>query len=129
MERVLWILAGGYGFAGVALGAFGAHALRPLFAQAADPAKCAEWWHTATEYHLVHALAIGLTAALFRRGESRAAAVAGCAFAAGVLVFSGSLELMATTGTLWLGAVTPIGGVLLLVGWAALVVGAAKLRA
>jgi len=126
MERVLLILAGVYGFVGVALGAFGAHALRPVFDRANDAAKRAEWWHTATQYHLVHALAIGLAAWLLSRSQSTAATVAGFAFAAGVLLFSGTLYTMAVTGIRWLGAITPIGGLLLLIGWAAVIVAAAK---
>jgi len=126
MERVLLILAGVYGFLGVAFGAFGAHALRPVFDRAIDAAKRGEWWHTATQYHLVHALAIGLAAWLFSRSQSTAATVAGFAFAGGVLLFSGTLYTMAVTGIRWLGAITPIGGLLLLIGWAAVIVAAAK---
>lgn len=126
MERALLILAGVYGFLGVALGAFGAHALRPVFDRATDAAKRAEWWHTATQYHLVHTLAIALAAWLLARSQSTAATVAGFAFAAGVLLFSGTLYTMAVTGLRWLGAITPIGGLLLLVGWAAVIVAAAK---
>ncbi len=125
MERVLLILAGVYGFVGVAFGAFGAHALRSVFDRATDAAKRAEWWHTATQYHLVHALAIGLAAWLLSRSQSTAATVAGFAFAAGVLLFSGTLYTMAVTGIRWLGAITPIGGLLLLIGWAAVIVAAA----
>lgn len=128
MERVLLVLAGVYGFLGVALGAFGAHGLAPVFARAADSAKRVEWWHTATQYHLVHALAIALAAWLVGRTQSTAATVAGFAFATGVAIFSGTLYTMAITGIRWLGAVTPLGGVALLVGWAAVVVAALAAR-
>ena len=125
---MLLILAGVYGFLGVALGAFGAHGLAPVFARATDAAKRLEWWHTATQYHLVHALALALAAWLVGRTHSVAATIAGAAFATGVLIFSGTLYAMAITGARWLGAITPIGGVLLLVGWAAIVVAALALR-
>lgn len=127
MERIAWIVAGVYGFLGVGLGAFGAHALRPTFERAADAAKRLEWWHTATLYHLVHAGALGLSAVLIGRGGGAWAAASTWAFATGVLVFSGSLYVMAASGARWLGAVTPLGGVALLVGWASFVVAAARL--
>jgi uncharacterized membrane protein YgdD (TMEM256/DUF423 family) len=128
MERVLLILSGVYGFLGVALGAFGAHGLRPVFERAEDASKRFEWWHTATQYHLIHALAIALAAWLVGRTGSAAATIAGFSFATGVALFSGTLYAMALTGTRWLGAITPIGGVLLLVGWAAVVVAAFAIR-
>ncbi len=128
MERALFVVSGVYGFLAVALGAFGAHALRPVFARAADAAKRLEWWQTASQYHLAHALAIAVAAILLGRTQHGAAGVAGGAFAAGVLVFSGTLYAMALGGPRWLGAVTPLGGTLLLVGWGALVVAALALR-
>ena len=95
---------------GVALGAFGAHGLEDRLAPAAIA-----WWQTAVEYQMWHALAmvaLGL-------GPLRARAAAWL-FAAGILLFSGSLYLMALTGTRALGMVTPVGGLLLIAGWAAL---------
>lgn len=112
-----WIVrvAGGLGFLGVALGAFGAHALADLLEQAGR----VETWETAVLYHLVHAVALlvlGLTEGLAgRRG------VALC-WIVGIAIFSGSLYLLCLTGATWLGAVTPLGGLALLAGWARLVV-------
>jgi uncharacterized membrane protein YgdD (TMEM256/DUF423 family) len=100
------------GFLGVALGAFGAHGLKETIAQFPQGP---EWWTKATLYHLVHAAAALATA----RADGRASASTWC-FAAGVLLFSGSLYAMALTGATWLGAVTPVGGVCLLAGWALL---------
>lgn len=100
------------GFLGVAAGAFGAHALRDSVT-----AERLAIFETAARYHLVHALAI-LAAHLLR------APFAGWAFLAGTIVFSGSLYLLVVLDRSWLGAVTPIGGVLLLAGWAALAVAA-----
>jgi uncharacterized membrane protein YgdD (TMEM256/DUF423 family) len=97
------------GFLGVALGAFGAHALKERFAAHAD---ASEWWKTAVLYHLIHAVAALATG----RADGRASASTWC-FVAGVLLFSGSLYVMALTDTRWLGAVTPLGGVAFLAGW------------
>lgn len=95
------------GFLGVALGAFGAHALKERLTP-----EGAEWWKTATLYHLVHA-----ATALATGGEGGRASAATWCFAAGVALFSGSLYAMALTDVRWLGAVTPVGGVALLAGW------------
>ena len=107
------------GFIGVAAGAFGAHAIRERVS-----VERLDNWKTAADYQLWHALATiaaGLAAA---RWESGAAAVAGWCFVAGTLVFSGSLYTLAVTDRRKLGAITPMGGVLFLFGWALLVVAA-----
>ena len=121
MDRWLVVLCGVLGFVGVALGAFGDHALEAVFAAAADGADRARWWDTAVRYQMVHALALGLCAWLATQTQSKAPRVAGAAFALGVLIFSGTLYAMALGAPRFLGAITPIGGVSLLVGWAALV--------
>lgn len=128
MERMLMIVGSVYGFLAVALGAFGAHGLKSFLAALEDGAQRQAWWQTAAHYHLMHALALVLTAYVASRTESTAVLVAGVGFALGVLVFSGSLYVMTLTGIRWLGAITPIGGLLLLLGWAALGVAAFKLR-
>ena len=99
-------VAGVLGFIGVALGAFGAHGLKNILA-ANDTASI---WQTAVLYHLLHAVA-ALWAA-----ERRPSAV--WLWTAGVTIFSGSLYILAVTNIRWLGAVTPVGGLLLLAGWA-----------
>lgn len=96
------------GFTGVALGAFGAHGLKDVLAANGTLAI----WQTAVLYHLVHAVA-SLWAA------ERKPAVT-WVWAAGIAVFSGSLYALALTNVRWLGAITPIGGILFLVGWAML---------
>lgn len=121
MDRLLVVLAGVLGFLGVGLGAFGAHGLRSFLDALADGARRAEWWETAARYHLVHALAIAFAAWLASRGPGLGARAAGVCFALGILVFSGSLYAMTWTGARWLGAVTPIGGLLLMAGWACVV--------
>lgn len=96
----------------VTAGAFGAHGLEKLL----EPRLLANF-HTGAEYQMYHALALGLTA-LTARGRART--FAAWAFLIGILLFSGSLYALALTGIRKLGAITPIGGVAFLVGWAAL---------
>ncbi len=101
------------GLTGVALGAFGAHLLKPRLS-----ADMLALWKTAVEYHFYHALglaAIGLLALHLPR--SRPLAWAGWLMTAGVILFSGSLYALALSGAGWLGLVTPFGGVSLLLAW------------
>lgn len=101
------------GFSGVALGAFGAHGLRERI----SPAML-EVYRTGVLYHLIHALAV-LGLALGAERIRRARIIAAL-FAGGVVLFSGSLYLLAITGVRALGAVTPFGGLAFLAGWALL---------
>jgi uncharacterized membrane protein YgdD (TMEM256/DUF423 family) len=100
----------------VLAGAFGAHALQGRLAD-----KALATYEIAVRYQTYHALALVLCGLLAERGWRTAAAAR--AFAAGVLVFSGSLYALVLTGATWLGAVTPLGGVLLVLGWALLALG------
>jgi len=127
MERLFLLLAGVYGFLAVALGAFGAHGLKGFLERVPDGAQRLTWWQTGSQYHLAHALALGLAAYLANRTGSAAATVAGWCFAGGVVLFSGSLYAMTLTGIRPLGAVTPIGGLLMLAGWASVAVAALRL--
>ena len=112
-----WLAASGIsGFLAVALGAFGAHGLTTRLAHIADGQKRLGWWQTAAHYHLVHALALGLVALVIARAPQ--ARFAGYGFVIGSLLFSGSLYVMALGGPRWLGAVTPLGGLAYLAGWA-----------
>jgi uncharacterized membrane protein YgdD (TMEM256/DUF423 family) len=122
------VVAAASGFLAVALGAFGAHGLRARFAELDDVAKRLEWWTTAAQYHLAHSVALALIGLLILSRDSTAARVSGYCMMVGIVVFSGSLYVMTLTGVRALGAVTPIGGLALLGGWAALVVAAAALR-
>lgn len=120
-DRILLAASGVFGFLGVGLGAFGAHGLRSHLESLPDFARRMEWWETAARYHLVHALAIGLVALLATRGVATPHKVAGGAFAMGIVLFSGSLYAMTISGMRGLGAVTPVGGLAFLVGWACIV--------
>lgn len=98
-------------FLAVALGAFGAHALRDRLAP-----RALEIYQTAVTYHLVHALALVLTGVVARTAQRVLAVAAGC-FTAGIVLFSGSLYLLAVTGVAAWGRVTPLGGTAFLAGW------------
>jgi uncharacterized membrane protein YgdD (TMEM256/DUF423 family) len=109
-----WISVGAvWGFLAVALGAFGAHGLRG----SAGP-QALEWWRTAASYHLVHALALILAGVVAQQAPR--AELAAWAFLVGSAIFSGTLYAMALGAPRWLGAVTPIGGLGMLAGWALL---------
>lgn len=116
----MWIvIASVLGFLGVAAGAFGAHGLKEVLT--ADQLVI---WETAVRYQMYHALALLAVGVLARTRPylaPRCVGVAGVAFLIGVIIFSGSLYLLAVTDIRWLGAITPFGGVSMLVGWAALV--------
>jgi uncharacterized membrane protein YgdD (TMEM256/DUF423 family) len=114
-------LAGVLGFLAVALGAFGAHALRSRLGSAD-----LEIWRTAAFYHLVHAVA--LLAVALAGARVRAARVVCVLWTAGIVIFAGSLYLLAATGQRWLGAITPFGGMAFLTGWLILAVTSIKDR-
>ena len=103
-------LSAGFGFVAVALGAFGAHGLRARLGPGGI-----ELWKTAALYHLVHAVA--LLALALAADRLRAGRAVCWMFSVGIVIFSGSLYLLALTGRSWLGAVTPIGGAAFLAGW------------
>ncbi len=122
--RWAFIAAGVSGLVAVALGAFGAHALRDALG-----ADMRTVFDTAGHYHFVHSLALLLAAIAPAAGVPRAPLVLACAaWSFGIIVFSGSLYLLALTGSSWLGAITPIGGVAFLLGWAAVAVGGWRTR-
>src|SRR5277367_1047082 len=112
-------IAATMGLLAVALGAFGAHGLNPLLTQNGTAAI----WEKAVLYHFIHAVM------LFVLAERKPfPSVAWWSFLIGICVFSGSLYLLAFTNVLWLGAVTPIGGVSFLFGWAWLIFTAGKAK-
>lgn len=117
--RVFFMLGAAFGMIAVAAGAFGAHALR---SRLSDPML--QVFETAVRYQMYHALALLAAAWAVERWGGTAAVAAGWAFVGGIMVFSGSLYLLAFTGARWLGAVTPLGGAAFLVGWAMLGVAA-----
>ena len=109
LQSRLWmVLASLSGFLAVGAGAFGAHGV-------SDP-KAKAWLETGGHYQLIHALAVFACVLVWKMGAT-SAALAAWLFLAGALIFSGSLYLMALGAPRILGAVTPIGGLLLLAGW------------
>jgi uncharacterized membrane protein YgdD (TMEM256/DUF423 family) len=106
-------IAAALGFLAVALGAFGAHGLKELLARNGTAAI----WEKAVFYHFLHAVMLFLIA-----GRVPLQKVPWLSFLIGILIFSGSLYMLAVTNVRWLGAVTPFGGISFLVGWACLVI-------
>lgn len=121
MDRTFWRLGCSFGFLGVAAGAFGAHALRGRV-----PPDLLAVFETGARYQMYHALALLAVALAAARAPSTALRAAGWLFTAGIVVFSGSLYLLALTGVRVLGAITPLGGLCLLAGWIALAVAGAR---
>jgi uncharacterized membrane protein YgdD (TMEM256/DUF423 family) len=105
-------IAAAGGFLAVTLGAFGAHGLKPLLAQNGT----IQIWEKAVFYHFIHAVMLFLLAE--RKPFPR---VTWWSFLAGIVIFSGSLYCLAISNWLWLGAVTPFGGLAFLVGWGCLI--------
>jgi uncharacterized membrane protein YgdD (TMEM256/DUF423 family) len=120
----LWLLTAAInGALAVAAGAFGARGL-----QARIDAQALQVFETGARYQMYHALAIGLAAFAMRDAAAGTATAAAGFFLAGILLFSGSLYLLALTGVKALGIVTPFGGVCFLIGWGLLAFAALRLK-
>jgi uncharacterized membrane protein YgdD (TMEM256/DUF423 family) len=117
----LWV-GGAAGFIGVALGAFGAHGLRTRLS-----AEMLTVFETGVRYQMYHALAILIVALAAARLDGWLIRSAGWLFTAGIVLFSGSLYALALSGVTVLGAVTPLGGLAFLAGWAALVIASLRI--
>jgi uncharacterized membrane protein YgdD (TMEM256/DUF423 family) len=125
MDRLFFVLGSASAGLAVALGAFGAHALKPRL----SPEMLAVY-ETGVRYQMFHALALLAVAWAATRWPGSAAITAGgWLFVAGTLLFSGSLYALSLSGVRGLGAVTPIGGLAWLLGWAALAWGVARASA
>lgn len=142
MHNRFLFLAGLLGFIGVLAGTFGAHGLKGVFdpkdgtpaaagmtaEQRADGKYRLETYETGVRYHLLHAAALLAVAAIAAHRSCKGVTVAGWAFVAGILIFPGSLYILALTGQKWLGMIAPIGGAALMVGWLALLVSGLKAK-
>ena len=118
MDRTFLLIGAVLGFLGVALGAFAAHGLKNRLSP-----EMLEVFDTGVRYHMYHTFAVLIVAAAIGHiGNARLLAMAGWFFFAGILLFSGSLYALALTSVGILGAITPIGGLLFLIGWACLAV-------
>jgi uncharacterized membrane protein YgdD (TMEM256/DUF423 family) len=132
MNASFWLRVGAvWGFLAVAVGAFGAHGLKARFEALGDQfgplvtARPESIFQTGSHYHMASAFAILAVGILSSLGKNtQALDVAGWSLLLGSLLFSGSLYVLAATGIKWLGMITPLGGIGMLVGWAALAVAA-----
>lgn len=107
----------------VILGAFGAHGLKARV----TPEQLA-WWHTGVNYHVWHALGLfGIGLLLLNQPALNAARSAGWLLQIGIVIFCGSLYAMTLGAPRWFGAITPIGGLAFIAGWAVLVWASLKL--
>ncbi|MFI5457111.1 MAG: DUF423 domain-containing protein [Isosphaerales bacterium] len=132
MNPGFWLRAGAiWGFLAISMGAFGAHGLKERFLMLGEQPggftaeRLEASFHTGAQYHMYCALALLAVGVMAETGRgSTALQAAGWSLLLGSLVFSGSLYILAVTGIKRLGAITPIGGVVMLIGWLALAVAA-----
>ncbi|HTR80399.1 MAG TPA: DUF423 domain-containing protein [Bacteroidota bacterium] len=110
MSKLFFLFACGFSLLGVAFGAFGAHALKDKLTP-----EMHQVFETAVRYQMYHAFALFIVAWALHTWNIGAAS--GWWFTAGIVFFSGSLYALALSGTLWLGAITPVGGICFLIGW------------
>ncbi|MDA3129878.1 DUF423 domain-containing protein [Aliibacillus thermotolerans] len=124
MWRV-FVMIGALGAAlAVGLGAFGAHGLEGTLSD-----KMMSNYQTGVQYQMFHTLGILIVGTLAAyTGDSSALTWSGWLLLFGIVIFSGSLYVMALTGMTWLGAITPIGGVSFIIGWVLLVVAVSKIK-
>jgi uncharacterized membrane protein YgdD (TMEM256/DUF423 family) len=115
MRRVALPLGSCLAFLGVAAGAFGAHTLRGVLTT-----EALQIFEVAVRYQLYHAFGLLAVGVLGRQDWSKYLNLAAVFFLGGTVIFSGSLFMLALTGIRWLGALTPLGGVGFLAGWACL---------
>jgi uncharacterized membrane protein YgdD (TMEM256/DUF423 family) len=121
MDRTFLFVGALLGFIGVALGAFGAHGLRRWLSP-----ELLTVFETGLRYHMYHVFALLIVAAAMgQAGNARLLEIAGWSFVAGIILFSGSLYALTLSGVGVLGAITPLGGLLFLFGWACLIMFAA----
>jgi uncharacterized membrane protein YgdD (TMEM256/DUF423 family) len=123
MAKFWLISAGIFGFLSVAFGAFGAHSLKNILD---DYGKSI--YEKAVLYQMFHTMALFAVGLLQHFQKETSFTMAGWGFFIGIVLFSGSLYLLAVTGIKWLGAITPIGGIAFLFGWFGLVLAIVKMR-
>ena len=123
MARTFFLLGSLFAFLAVAAGAFGAHSLKAML-----PAERLIVFETAVRYQMYHALALFAVGWVSQQCQHVALRTAGWLFVLGILLFSGSLYVLAFSGARWIGALTPLGGLAFLAGWALLGWGCWKSR-
>ncbi|WP_420316005.1 DUF423 domain-containing protein [Ekhidna sp.] len=122
MQKLFLIISSLSGMISVALGAFGAHALKEKL----QSAGTYDTYQTAVQYQFYHTLALLGIALLMGKISNQWLNYAGYSMTYGILIFSGSLYILCFTGMKWLGAITPIGGLLFIAGWIFLLITALK---
>lgn len=120
-SRTFIIMGAMSGFLSIAFGAFGAHAIKQWMS-----ADLMAIYQTAVSYQIYHSLGLILVALVYQQQQNKLIKVAGWLMLSGILIFSGSLYTLSLTDTRWLGAITPIGGTLLLSAWLLLAFGVSK---
>jgi len=113
MQKLILLSASAFGALSVMIGAFGAHALRASL----EASNRLDTFETAVKYQFYHTLALLVIGLLMYRIQDKLLDYAGLSMIAGILIFSGSLYILCLSGLRWLGAITPIGGLLMIVGW------------
>ncbi|MGB3534046.1 MAG: DUF423 domain-containing protein [Microcoleaceae cyanobacterium] len=124
MARIFICLASILAGLSVAAGAFGAHSLKTQVSETA-----LEIFKTGAQYQMYHALSLLLVGLFLHQTDTPQPLMvgAGWAWVSGIVIFSGSLYALSLTGIKWLGAITPLGGVALIIGWGCLAIAATKL--
>jgi uncharacterized membrane protein YgdD (TMEM256/DUF423 family) len=123
MDRTFFVLGAAFALVGVAAGAFGAHGLEGRVS-----AERLATFETGVRYQMYHAFALMLAAMAATRWPGPLLQAAGWLFAAGIVIFSGTLYGLTFGGPRWLGAITPIGGLSFLTGWALAIAGVLRVR-
>ena len=119
MAKMILIIAAVNGLLAVAIGAFGAHGLKARLSE-----DLLVVYQTGVQYHFYHIFALALVGLLLLRWpETNLLNISAYCFMIGILLFSGSLYVLAITGIRWLGAITPLGGLAFIVGWLLMAVG------
>lgn len=121
MQKILFLSGATFGFLSVLLGAFGAHALKQHLSS-----EMLVIFETGVRYQAYHAFALLAAAWAVTVFNSKLISRAGTCFTAGIIIFSGSLYLLALSGIKTFGAITPIGGLLLMAGWVFMILGTLK---
>lgn len=123
MQKLVLLTASALGALSVVIGAFGAHALRATL----EASGRLDTFETAVKYQFYHTLALLAVGMLMFRNDSKLLDYASYSFMAGIFIFSGSLYILCLTGVTKWGAVTPIGGLLLITGWVLLFAGISRM--
>ena len=122
MSKIFLILGSSFAGLAVAIGAFGAHALKSVL----EATNRMETFETGVKYQFYHAIALLVLGLLMQKFDHRMFTWAGYGFVAGIILFSGSLYILSLSGVTKWGAVTPLGGIAFLIGWITLIIGITK---